>query len=123
MAGRADAFVDQPAKRQWSLEGARALLDEVRERTGRAVGEVEKLLAEGEGQETGSPERQAIDARIRVAVSRWLRSMEALGLEIKGLWLVDFDNGSGYYCWRWPEEDLAYFHGYEEGFDGRVRIQ
>ena len=123
MTGRADAFVDQPAKRQWSLEGARALLDEVRERTGRAVGEVEKLLAEGEGQETGSPERQAIDARIRVAVSRWLRSMEALGLEIKGLWLVDFDNGSGYYCWRWPEEDLAYFHGYEEGFDGRVRIQ
>ncbi len=123
MTGRADAFVDRPAKRQWSLEGARALLDEVRERTGRAVGEVEKLLAEGEGQETGSPERQAIDARIRVAVSRWLRSMEALGLEIKGLWLVDFDNGSGYYCWRWPEEDLAYFHGYEEGFDGRVRIQ
>ena len=123
MTGRADAFVDRPAKRQWSLEGARALLDEVRERTGRAVGEVEKLLAEGEGQETGSPERQAIDARIRVAVSRWLRSMEALGLEIKGLWLVDFDNGSGYYCWRWPEEELAYFHGYEEGFDSRVRIQ
>ena len=123
MTGSADAFVDRPAKRQWSLEGARALLDEVRERTGRAVGEVEKLLAEGEGQETGSPERQAIDARIRVAVSRWLRSMEALGLEIKGLWLVDFDNGSGYYCWRWPEEELAYFHGYEEGFDSRVRIQ
>jgi hypothetical protein len=49
--------------------------------------------------------------------------MEALGLEVKGLWLVDFDNGSGYYCWRWPEEDLAYFHGYDEGFDGRVRIQ
>ncbi len=115
--------MDRPAKRQWSLEGARALLDEVRERTGRAAGEVEKLLEEREGRETGSPERQAIDARIRVAVSRWLRSMEALGLEIKGLWLVDFDNGSGYYCWRWPEEELAYFHGYEHGFDSRVRIQ
>ncbi len=123
MTGRADAVVDRPANRQWSLEGARALLDEVRERTGRAAGEVETLLAEREGRETGSPERQAIDARIRVAVSRWLRSMEALGLEVKGLWLIDFDNGSGYYCWRWPEEELAYFHGYEEGFDSRVRIQ
>ena len=49
--------------------------------------------------------------------------MEALGLDVKGLWLVDFDNGSGYYCWRWPETELAYFHGYEEGFAGRVRIQ
>ena len=28
-----------------------------------------------------------------------------------------------YYCWKWPEEELAYFHGYEEGFGGRVRIQ
>jgi hypothetical protein len=105
---------------------------EVRERTAGAAGEVEKLLAEREGRKAGSPERQAIDAQIRVAVSRWVRSvavsrwvrsMEALGLEVKGLWLVDFDNGSGYYCWRWPEEDLAYFHGYDEGFDDRVRIQ
>jgi hypothetical protein len=36
---------------------------------------------------------------------------------------VDFDTGSGFYCWRWPEERLEFFHGYEEGFDGRVRIQ
>jgi hypothetical protein len=49
--------------------------------------------------------------------------MEALGLEVKGLWLVDFDNGSGCYCWQWPEEELAFFHGYEEGFAGRTRIQ
>jgi hypothetical protein len=115
--------VDAPPKRRWSLEGARALLGEVRDRTGRAAGEVEKLLETREGKEEGTPERQAVDARIRVAVSRWVRSMEALGLEVKGLWLVDFDNGSGYYCWRWPEEELAYFHGYEDGFDGRVRIQ
>jgi hypothetical protein len=49
--------------------------------------------------------------------------MEAFGADVKGLWLVDFDNGSGYYCWRWPEPELAHFHGYDEGFSGRVRIQ
>ena len=27
------------------------------------------------------------------------------------------------YCWQWPEEHLEYFHGYEEGFEGRTRIQ
>ena len=27
------------------------------------------------------------------------------------------------YCWKWPEEGLNHFHGYDEGFDGRIRIQ
>jgi hypothetical protein len=36
---------------------------------------------------------------------------------------VDFDNGSGYYCWRHPEAGLEWFHSYEEGFGGRIRIQ
>ncbi len=112
-----------PEKRQWSLEGARALLDEVRERTGRAVDQVNDLLKERERLAPDSAERSESDARIRTAVSRWVRSMEALGVEVKGLWLVDFDNGRGYYCWRGPEEDLAYFHGYDEGFGGRIRIQ
>ncbi len=112
-----------PEKRQWSLEGARALLDEVRERTGRATDQVNDLLKEREGLAAGSGERAESDARVRTAVSRWVRSMEALGVEVQGLWLVDFDNGHGYYCWRWPEVDLAYFHGYDEDFGGRVRIQ
>jgi len=30
-------------------------------------------------------------------------AMMRRGLEVKGLWLVDFDNGSGYYCWRYPK--------------------
>lgn len=110
-------------KRTWTLEGARAILGDVRERTERAVREVEALASERERQPDGSPEKRAVEDRIRAAVERWSREMEALGLEIKGLWLVDFDNGSGYYCWRWPEPALEYFHGYEAGFAGRARIQ
>ncbi len=109
--------------RRWTLESAQAMLPEVRDRTAQAVPELEKLLAEREALDLRSEERVQVEARIRVQVGRWTRSMEALGLEVKGLWLVDFDNGSGYYCWQWPEEVLAYFHGYEEGFAGRARIQ
>jgi len=36
---------------------------------------------------------------------------------------VDFDSGAGYYCWKWPEESLSFFHGYQEGFAGRIRLQ
>jgi hypothetical protein len=111
------------ARRSWTLEGARALLPDVRERTAAAVSEVEKLI-EQRDRFGGAPESaEQIDAQVANVTSDWARAMEAFGLDVTGLWLVDFDNGSGCYCWRWPETELAYFHGYDEGFDGRVRIQ
>jgi hypothetical protein len=36
---------------------------------------------------------------------------------------VDFDNGEGYYCWSYPEPAITHYHGYEEGFAGRISIQ
>jgi hypothetical protein len=110
------------SERAWTLEAARELLPDVRARTARAVGEAEALVAERALHAADSPERAALEERIEAVVARWAREMEALGLEVKGLWLVDFDSGSGYYCWQWPEERLEYYHGYEEGFAGRARI-
>ena len=109
------------ASRAWTLESARAMLPEVRRRTARAVADAEALLARRE--RTQGRGRAGVEQRIQEVVSRWAREMEALGVEVKGPWLVDFDSGAGYYCWRWPEEELAWFHGYDEGFAGRTRIQ
>ncbi len=77
---------------------------------------VERLLAGA----APSPERRE---QAQSIVNAWAKEMNGLGLEIKGLWLVDFDNGSGYYCWKHPEPSLDYYHTYEEGFGGRIRIQ
>ena len=75
------------------------------------------------GKARATPAAEQVDAQVAKLTADWARAMEALGLDVKGLWLVDFDNGNGCYCWRWPETELAYFHGYDEGFSGRVRIQ
>jgi len=108
--------------RAWTLESAREMLGEVRGRTERAVGRVEEFVARIEKAESRR-ERERLQASMRDEVSRWVREMEALGVEVKGPWLVDFDTGEGCLCWRWPEEELAYFHTREEGFAGRTRIQ
>ena len=102
------------AKKVFSYDEAAALLPAVREATDGAFRRVETLAA--------SPEPQA-RAEADAVVQEWARGMLARGLEVKGLWLVDFDNGSGYYCWRYPEPGLQFYHSYEDGFGGRMRIQ
>jgi hypothetical protein len=109
--------------REWTLETARAVIGDVRARTERAFAEVERLGRALAAFETGGAEHAEVGRRIEARLSLWAREMEALGGEVKGPWLVDFDSGAGYFCWRWPEPDLLYYHGYDEGFGGRVPIQ
>ena len=106
---------DVEGKRTFSYAEARALLPRLRELTERAYRKVEAL--EGRGSARGAREE------IEAVISEWAAGLIELGIEVKGPWLADFDNGSGYYCWRYPEDDLSYFHSYEDGFNGRMRIQ
>lgn len=96
-------------KRIFSYEQAAALLPEVARITSDAVERLDQIMTE----EPAEYER---------VVTEWAESILDLGVEVKGLWLVDFDSGGGYYCWKHPEPALEYFHGYEEGFGGRVKL-
>jgi hypothetical protein len=109
------------AKRIFTYEEARALLPAVRERTREALSAL--AGAEPERDEEPGEEPDLFERRAARILEEWARDITALGIEVKGPWLVDFDCGGGYWCWRWPEETLEFFHGYEEGFAGRVRIQ
>jgi regulator of sirC expression with transglutaminase-like and TPR domain len=101
---------DSPAKKVFTLDEARALMPRVRALTEEAVSAYARLG------DRLDEERQSI-------LREWAREIQALGAEIKGLWLVDFDSGAGYYCWKYPEPALDHFHGYEEGFAGRLPLQ
>ena len=97
-------------KKIFTYEEAVALLPRVREITTIAVGRVEELEEDAPAEEYQS------------VLDEWAAGVMALGVEVKGLWLADFNNGSGYYCWHHPETSLQHFHGYDEGFDGRVKL-
>jgi hypothetical protein len=103
-----------PDKKRFTYDEAARLLPEVRRITDAAYRAVDSASEAGSTEQT--------QAQVEALVTRWAQDVMALGLEVKGLWLVDFDSGSGYYCWQYPEEGLQFFHTYEEGFRGRTRI-
>jgi hypothetical protein len=107
-------------KRIFSYDEAAELLPEVRRLTENAW---ERARAVGASLSAGEAIGSEDQEKLSQIVQAWSESLTAMGLEVKGLWLVDFDNGSGYYCWRYPEAGLQFYHSYEDGFGGRMRIQ
>ena len=107
-------------KRTFAYDEAASLLPEVRRITEAAQDEVR---AAGIAVSPDGGLGPAVQEQLAAIVQGWTQRILALGLEVKGLWLVDFDNGSGYYCWRYPEAGLQFYHSYDDGFPGRMRIQ
>ena len=63
-----------------------------------------------------------IESEINVIIEKWNKKIQRLGGRPKGLWLADFDNGQGYYCWKFPELEIGFFHGYKDGYSGRMPL-
>lgn len=108
-------------KKIFTYEEAVRLLPQVRDLTDEAAIDLERLLEQHvvtEQEDIGA----ATAAEYQRIVGAWAERVLDLGVEVKGLWLVDFDSGSGYYCWKHPEPALEHFHEYEEGFGGRVKL-
>ena len=108
-------------KRIFTFDEARRLLPVVRERTRKALDALSEVEV-GPDEEPGQA-RERLEQAAGAILEEWAREMEGMGILVKGPWLVDFDSGGGYFCWKWPEESLDFYHGYDEGFSGRVRIQ
>ena len=106
----------------FTLAEARELLPSVRELTAEAVRRAEALADALDDIADDDPKRTIIGAELKLVVDEWTARIREMGLEAKGLWLVDFDNGEGYYCWQHPEPSVSHYHGYDEGFAGRMKI-
>lgn len=109
-------------RRTFSYEEALESFPAVRDLTRAAQRRVEALVNNLRSHDELEARRREIDDEIERIAEAWAQEVRALGCEVKGLWLVDWDSGGGYYCWKYPEHTVAHFHGYEEGFAGRVPI-
>jgi hypothetical protein len=94
----------------------------VRDLTAAAVRQIESLSTTVGSRDELDDRRDELEEERERIVGIWAQEVISLGCEVKGLWLVDWDSGDGYYCWRFPEQAVSFFHSYEEGFAGRLPI-
>ncbi|MEI6592965.1 MAG: DUF2203 domain-containing protein [Holophagaceae bacterium] len=110
--------------RIFTLEEARSLLPQVQTTT-EPVFHLAASLAEelSKAEEAGDEDRMTeLRERLHTLVQSWQQAMQDLEADVKGLWLVDFDSGDGYWCWAYPETTLDHWHSYEGGFRSRMPI-
>jgi hypothetical protein len=114
--------VSRATRRTFTLDDATKILPSVKLATAEAVREAETLANQLRRHGEADPRHRQLSDQLSEVVSRWASRIQELELEPKGLWLVDFDNGEGYYCWQYPEDAITHFHGYDDGFAGRMKI-
>ena len=109
-------------KQVFTYEEALETFPFIRELTASAVRQVQSLYNRVQSSEELDQRREELEGAANQIIEAWATEVSNLGCEVKGLWLVDWNCGDGYYCWRYPEEALGFFHGYKDGFQGRMPI-
>ncbi|OFZ19859.1 MAG: hypothetical protein A2Z20_03650 [Bdellovibrionales bacterium RBG_16_40_8] len=96
------------------------LLNRVTQKHSKTVNE---LIARLEALDISAREKtSAIEREVNREIEEWNTKIRKLGAIPKGLWLVDIDAGDGYYCWKYPESEIAFWHEYKGGFATRTPL-
>lgn len=107
----------------FSIEEAKALVPILNKVTSKSATEVDELLKQLENTDLENTQFiQETEARVNRLIEAWHEKVSKLGVKAKGLWYVDFDSGTDYFCWKYPEKDIFFKHSYEDGFTGRTLI-
>lgn len=116
-------IIEISTKKTFRLEDAQQLLPVILRMTESANSKVRQLLQKLELMtQRESKSAQELEIEIDSVIQQWQQKIDKLGAVAKGLWLVDFDNGEGYFCWKFPEKKINFSHGYHDGFSGRKVI-
>lgn len=110
----------------FSLSEARQLLPLINRMTKTAADRVQVLIAKIEAKSRAvEADRQEIDvyeSQASQIIQDWQTKVQKLGGLPKGIWIVDFDSGDGYFCWKFPEATIEHWHSYRDGYTKRKRL-
>ena len=111
-------------RRTFSIETARELLPIVYRSSKNAYDQVQGIINQIDKMDPKNEfEVKELDSQINEVIGKWKIKLGKLGVEPKGVWIADFDSGDGYFCWKFPELDIKFWHEYEKGFNTRIPIE
>lgn len=116
------------AERLFTIEEARAMLPEVRDRADRIVDVRADLVTSTADHNAGIPTSVADIKAFEANLGELLDGFRAWGLKVAGYapLLLDFraelDGNQVWLCWLENEPDIAWWHGDTVGFMGRRRL-
>lgn len=64
----------------------------------------------------------SLENQVNEMIHDWQNKMQKLGAMPKGLWIADFDSGDGFFCWKFPERSIEFWHRYSDGFSKRQHV-
>jgi hypothetical protein len=124
-----DQIIEINRRGVFSLQEAQELLPVVFRITKTYSQKVEALIARLDGLSGASYDSRASDdlanaleSQVNTLILEWQNKMQKLGAMPKGLWIADFDSGDGYFCWKYPESGIQYWHKYSDGFTKRIHV-
>ena len=108
----------------FSLEEARSVLPVILRITKTYSAQVDVLIERLEGLSGSSEEAtNTLEAEVNALIQEWQNKVQKLGALPKGLWIADFDAGDGYFCWKFPERTIQFWHRYSDGFSKRLLVE
>lgn len=123
LGGEVEKIIELGRRRVFTLDEVQNVVSIVNKITKVYSQQVDALIRQIDAIGTQNEDRViALEGQVNELVEQWQKKVEKLGGLTRGLWLADFDSGSGYFCWKYPEERIEYWHAYSDGFSGRIRL-
>ncbi len=101
------------AHRTFTQENAEAILPVIRRITERASVKMIDLKEQLQWVPRDEPLYERLHTQMEDLAHRWAVRIAQLGCEPKGIWVVNFDTGNGWFSWRHGDESLVFFDSCE----------
>lgn len=98
--------------RTFTQEDAESILPVVRRITERAAADASEINEQIRFVPDGEPLHNRLQMQLNSIIRHWAIKISKLGATPRGVWLVDFDAGDGWFSWRHGDETLSFFHPY-----------